>query len=455
MDTVADVVRRLWGLCNFLRDDGISYHEYLSELSTLLFLKLAEERAIGVQLAGVPSWTSLAHTSDAELLSSYRQMIWDARTAANPKIREIFSETETRLKSPHALRKLVTGISEIDWYTDRSHIVGDIYEGLIEKNASESRYGAGQYFTPRALVEAMVAVTQPTHSDSVYDPAAGTAGFLISAAAASQAGNDYAKIAGQELVPDVHRMALMNIMIHGFEGDLGVGDTLSLSPERLAVTLCLTNPPFGVRGGLAPNQQNLLQYPTSNKQLAFLQHAYTSLEEGGRAAVVVPDNVLFESGVASSIRSHMLDNYNVHTILRLPPGIFYATGVRTSVLFFAKTQPTETVWTYDLRSGGTSYTKKRQLSSSDLKYFISSYGPDPLGMSPREESETFYSTSRKELGTLGETLDIPSPRSFTHVPGLTPELMVDSLIEQLQSALDMARDMAQIISEPYSRDLPR
>ncbi|MEV4706622.1 N-6 DNA methylase [Actinoplanes sp. NPDC049316] len=452
MDTVADVVRRLWGLCNALRDDGISYHEYLSELSTLLFLKMAEERAVVDRLGDVPSWSDLSGQEDDSLLERYRYLLRAATASADPLIKEIFSETDTKIKSSHALRRLVDGISEIEWYQGGSQIIGDIYEGLIEKNASESRYGAGQYFTPRALVEAMVTVTSPAPDDVVYDPAAGTAGFLVSAASFSDVGGKYADIRGQELVQDVHRMALMNVLLHGYRGDLGLGDTLSLDPSRLGATLCLSNPPFGIRGGLAPNQQTLLRFPTSNKQLAFLQHAYTSLRAGGRAAVVVPDNVLFETGVASSIRTHLLDNFDVHTILRLPPGIFYATGVRTSVLFFANTKPTSVVWTYDLRSSGVSFTKKRQLMSADLKHFISVFGADPLGAAERTAEDLFYPTDRASLRGLGDTLDIRSPNVRGQATRLTPEAMIESLVEELQSALSVAHDMAQLISEPYPRD---
>ncbi|MEU5931053.1 N-6 DNA methylase [Micromonospora sp. NPDC047187] len=453
MDTVADVVRRLWGLCNALRDDGISYHEYLDELSTLLFLKLAEEMSSDARLGKELSWSRFAQQPDSELIRHYHQLLDIAKGSSDARLSHIFAATSTKIQSNHALRRLIDGVSEISWYRDGANVVGNIYEGLIEKNATESRYGAGQYFTPRALVEAMVAVTHPTPNDLVYDPAAGTAGFLIAAAVASKSGRRGAQIEGQELVPSVHRMALMNTLLHGLDGHIGLGDTLSLDPKRLQATLCLSNPPFGVRGGLAPNQQRLLRFPTANKQLAFLQHVYASLVEGGRAAVVLPDNVLFETGIAGLIRTHLLDNFNVHTVLRLPPGIFYATGVRTSVLFFANTHPTERIWTYDLRSGGTSFTKKRQIGTHDLSGFVTAYGASPLGESVRTATSLFHSVSREDIRTLGDTLDIPSPKSKGNVAELTPEAMVELLVDELESALAMARDIAKLVSNERHRDV--
>lgn len=455
MENVSDVVRKLWGLCGALRDDGISYHEYLGELSSLLFLKLANEMGLEGALDDRLSWRRLSRSQDDEgLLERYEQALNVAASSNDIRLRSIFEGVETRVRSAHALRRLIDGISDISWYRGTG-AMGDIYEGLIEKNATESRYGAGQYFTPRALVDAMVRVTAPGPTDVVYDPAAGTAGFLVAAAAASSnSGLGQPALQGQELVRSVQRMALMNVFLHGYSADIRYGDTLSVDSRNMGATVCLSNPPFGVRGALAPAQRALLPFPTSNKQLAFLQHIYLSLVPGGRAAVVLPDNALFESGVAANVRRQLLDEYNVHTVLRLPAGIFYATGVRTSVVFFAKTRSTREVWTYDLRAANSSFSRRRQLQHSDLKDFERAFGKDPLGEDSRSPSQHFYVTQREDLSDLGDTLDIPVPNGGAIKEQASTEAMIDLLIDELQTALTAARDIARLIGVASPRDLP-
>lgn len=447
METVADVVRRLWALCGVLRDDGISYHEYLGELSSLLFLKMADELGLANTLDDRLSWSRLSTSPDDELLERYNHALSAAASSSDDRLSAMFEGARTQIRSGHALRRLVDGLSEVSWYRGTG-AVGDIYEGLIEKNATESRYGAGQYFTPRALVDALVSVMSPQPDDIIYDPAAGTAGFLVAAATkgSAQSANP-PTLLGRELVQSVQRLALMNVYLHGFSAEVTHGDALSVDPTTVAATLCLSNPPFGVRGGLAPDQQALLPYPTSNKQLAFLQHIYLSLAPGGRAAVVLPDNALFESGVASHIRRELLNGFDVHTVLRLPAGIFYATGVKTCVLFFSRTRATSEVWTYDLRSATTPFTKRRQVQPSDLEDFRRAFGDDPHGRAPRTESEHFYVTRREDLIDLGETLDIPRPHE-EEKERVSTEAVLDLLIEELHSAVSAINGIAELVRTP-------
>ncbi|MFF4312277.1 N-6 DNA methylase [Streptomyces sp. NPDC001507] len=407
MRDTSDVTRRLWSLCAVLRDEGVTYHEYLNELTYLLFLKLAAELGMEERLPVNCRWAVLREARSDEVAGIYSDILERLGSSQDETVATIYGEAETRLTSGDALRQLINGIDEIDWYRARQNGLGDVYEGLIEKNAQESRYGTGQYFTPRAVVDALVQAINPTDSDTVYDPAAGTGGFLVAAGLHTQnQGEEQPRLHGVELVHDVQRMGLMNLLLHDLQGEIELGDSLSRDPKALQVSVCLTNPPFGVKGNLSATQSQYMDYRTSNKQLGFFQHIYKSLSKGGRAAVVVPDNVLFESGVASSIRTHLLDNYRLHTILRLPTGIFYATGIRTSVLFFCADSPTHSTWIYDLRSSSSSFTKRKPLGISDLGDFLQCYGSDPLGRAEREETDRFRCVTREDLRSVDDRLDL-------------------------------------------------
>jgi type I restriction enzyme M protein len=433
-----------------LRDDGITYHEYVTELSYLLFLKLAAELDVEQEIPPRHRWDALADAEDTSLLDQYKASLSALGQSASPVLRDIFEGSHTNIRRGDSLRRLIGGISAIDWYSAGPSGLGDIYEGLIEKNASESRNGAGQYFTPRALVEAIVQVCTPASGEAMYDPAAGTAGFLVSAGLHTVAGGGTpGRLFGHELVRDTQRMAQMNLRLHGLDGFVTLADSLGINADGLSVDLCITNPPFGVRGGLAEGQQAFLDYPTSNKQLAFLQHVYKSLGSGGRAAIVVPDNVLFEEGVATSIRSHLLDNYHVHTILRLPTGIFYATGVRTSVLFFSATGRTHVTWVYNLR-GQNGFTKRRQLAASDMEGFIAAYGNDPYGRNfARTPSELFVQVFREQFAEADDRLDFGVASDYGGTATLSTDLM-DTVIEELSQALESARALAQALREVES-----
>lgn len=438
MRDTSEVARKLWSLCNILRDEGVTYHEYLNELTYLLFLKLAAELRVESTIPHEYRWQQLKKHPRQTALEYYRSLLDTLGTSSDSKIKAIYSEANTTIQNSRALVDLIAGIDAIDWYRARQNGLGDVYEGLIEKNAQESRYGSGQYFTPRSVVDALVHALNPAEQDTVYDPAAGTGGFLVAAGlhARDRNGNQ-AKLRGVELVKDVHRMSLMNLILHDLWGDITYGDALTYGPPKEQVSVCLTNPPFGVKGGLNDRQMEQLEFPTSNKQLAFLQHAYMSLAREGRAAIVLPDNVLYEDGVALSIRRKLMQDYRLHTLLHLPTGIFYATGIRTTVLFFSAGATTTETWFYDLRNGNGTYGKRRQLTSADLQDFLDAYGSDPHGTAERTESPRFRCLSRQDIETANDRLD-----AFVR-SGIQGSLGSS----QAHSPLEMTRSLAAELSE--------
>ncbi|MCJ2109030.1 type I restriction-modification system subunit M [Methylobacterium sp. E-041] len=401
-----DIVQKLWGLCNVLRDDGITYHQYVNELAYLLFLKMAREIEAEEHIPSGYRWIDLFKVPVSEQFDFYRRQLVVLGTSNNETIRTIFANPTSLLRHPESLSTLVAKIDEIDWYSIGREGLGDIYEGLLEKNASEKKSGAGQYFTPRPLIEAIVEVIRPEAKDVIHDPAAGTGGFLVVA-------NEYIKIrskqsvanpffVGVELVQDTHRLLLMNAILHGMAGEFLHEDSLSASgAARIPpADIILTNPPFGnKRGGGLPGRRDLA-YPTSNKQLAFLQHIILSLKPGGRAAVVVPDSVLYEGNIGKSIRRELIDTCNLHTILRLPDGIFYA-NVTTCVLFFVKdARGTQNVWLYDMRANLPNFGKRTPLGREHFAEFEAAYGSAPDGSSDRNdqgESGRFRRFSRSYI----------------------------------------------------------
>lgn len=405
---VDEIVRQLWGLCSVLRDEGVTYHEYLGELSYPLFLKLASNLRIEERIPASCRWQVLRTATAGEALGAYTRTLSELAKAPDPLVRGIFDGAVTKIRTSPGVKRLISGVDEIDWATLGGSTLGDVYEGLIQKSAQESRYGAGQYFTPRPLVDAIVSAIQPSPADTVYDPAAGTGGFLIAAGNFVPKGRP-AKLFGVELATDVHRLALMNILLHGLDAELYLGDALTSRFPPKETMVCLSNPPFGVKGSVTQEEAEHLDFPTSSKQLAFVQHIYSRLAPGGRAAVIVPDNVLFEAGAAKAIRTHLLENFDVHTILKLPVGIFYATGVKASVIFFNRPRSSEAtsqrVWFYDLRNGGRSFTRRRMLQTRDFEDFLRSYGTDPYGKSDRHRSDRFYPVDRAALHQAGDRLD--------------------------------------------------
>jgi type I restriction enzyme M protein len=449
----SEIVQKLWNLCDILRDDGINYSDYVTELVLLLFIKMEYEQAEAEtqfehKLPQGYRWPELNSQSGLNLLNFYKRLLLVLSTGieeqivsdtngnpvldekgqpqrekvtivSDPLILAIYADAQTRLREPKHLEQLIKALDGIDWFSARRDGLGDLYEGLLEKNASETKSGAGQYFTPRALIDSIVRCIQPQPKEIIQDPAAGTAGFLIAADAYIKAqSNDLYDLdskdqafqrqqafMGMELVPNTRRLALMNCLLHGMEGDaegvVHLGNTLGDAGEKLPQAhLILTNPPFGTaKGGGGPTRS--FTYKTSNKQLAFVQHIVRSLKPCGRAAVVLPDNVLFEAGVGTDIRRDLMHKCDLHTILRLPTGIFYAQGVKTNVLFFTKGTAqnpeqeencTEHVWIYDLRTNMPSFGKRTPFSETHLKPFEQVYA-----QAPRSEGEWSFVEAEQSL----------------------------------------------------------
>jgi len=432
MGNTREIVARLWSLCDVLRDDGVTYHQYVTELTYLLFLKMMEETGREKLIPEQYRWGKLAQKEGVAQLTFYRDLLNHLGTEASGRVRDIFTNASTTIRQPKILLKLVTEIDALNWYEAKQEGLGDLYEGLLEKNAGEKKSGAGQYFTPRPLIECMVNVMKPQAGEFIQDPAAGTGGFLIMAdryikertdnlfALRTEQQEFQKKKAfyGMELVQDAQRLLLMNAMLHDLEGPLLLGDTLSDDGKKLpAADLILTNPPFGTKkGGGLPSRDDFT-FPTSNKQFAFLQHIYRSLKPGGRAAVVLPDNVLFEGNVGRQIREDLMDKCNLHTILRLPTGIFYAQGVKTNVLFFMRGQTdkgnTKEVWVYDLRANMPQFGKRTILMHEHFAEFEAAFGTDPAGgpqsLKKRKDAGKegrFRRFTREDIVARGDALDI-------------------------------------------------
>ncbi len=444
-----DIVQKLWNLCDILRDDGINYSDYVTELVLLLFIKMVHEN----QEAGLPEahplpegcrWNDLTGRSGLVLLNHYRHILLMLSTGKDgdkivhedPLVMAIYANAQTRLREPRHLEQMIRELDKIDWFSAQKDGLGDLYEGLLEKNANETKSGAGQYFTPRALINTMVRAVKPQVKELIQDPAAGTAGFLIAADQYMKNRSDnYYEFSsdvrqfqqtqafiGVELVPDTRRLSLMNCLLHnisgGKEGAVLLGNSLGDAGKNLpAADLILANPPFGTsKGGEASITRDDLTYDTGNKQLAFLQHIYRNLKPGGRAAVVLPDNVLFEAGKGTDIRRDLMNKCNLHTILRLPTGIFYAQGVKTNVLFFHKGSAanphqsencTENIWVYDLRTNMPSFGKRTPFTEGHLAAFEQVFNPEgsetlssqdlPAVLAARREGEWSHSSHSEGL----------------------------------------------------------
>lgn len=392
-----EIAQKLWNLCNVLRDDGVTYHQYLNELTYILFLRLSEVKGFEDEIPEEYRWSKLKSISDnKELFDTYRELLATVTTKSkNDTIKEIYTNASTTLRKPANLRTLITNIDAIDWFDEHEQDkIATIYEELLEKNAGEKKSGAGQYFTPRPLINIMVDLLVPKVGERWNDPAAGTFGFMIAADQYLREKTDnYYELDGKqrkfqkeeafsgcELVQDAHRLALMNAKLHGLDSKIELGDTLSeLGKKFKNFDGVLANPPFGTKkGGERPSRDDFT-FPTSNKQLNFLQHIYRSLHRNGgaRAAVILPDNVLFEDGDGQKIRRDLMDKCNLHTILRLPTGIFYAQGVKTNVLFFERGRTekgnTNRIWFYDMRTGVENYGKRTPFTREAFEGFVKAY----------------------------------------------------------------------------------
>jgi type I restriction enzyme M protein len=404
---MSDIVNKLWGFCHTLRHDGIDYGDYIEQITFLLFLKMADEK--GVDVPKGCDWPTLRDKSGSDLTDSYVDLL--RKLAKQPGILgDIFADSQSRFNNPVSLKKLINLIDETEWTSLGVDVKAQAYEGLLEKAANEGKKGAGQYFTPRVLIQSIVRVMKPdprTHKEfTISDPACGTGGFLVSAyewfvdQTKGAMDRDVAKrikkstYYAQELVARPRRMALMNLYLHGVEPHITLGDTIYDPPSGDRFDCILTNPPFGTKGANQAPTRDDFTIETSNKQLNFVQHVMKVLKPGGRAAMVLPDNCLFE-GKAGEVFEILMQDCNLHTILRLPRGTFtpYSQGVKANVIFFQKGIPTEDVWIFDARSNVPGITKKdRPLSAQHFAEFEKCYGSDANGQ---------CKPKRKDLGETG------------------------------------------------------
>ena len=446
--TSAAIVQKLWNYCNVLRDDGMSYGDYVEQLTYLLFLKMADERTKPPynQPSAVPAkynWPTLLKKDGDDLFDHYRHML---ESLGNEKglLGLIFNKSQNKFQDPSKLRRLVVDlIDKENWSVMSADVKGDAYEGLLEKNAQDTKSGAGQYFTPRPLIQAMVDVVQPKPKETLCDPACGTGGFLLAAHDyvvkhnPNMSADEKRKLKGStfkgwELVQSTARLCAMNLMLHsiGTDKDLPiiVSDSLAADPgDRFDIVL--TNPPFGKKSsttivaenGKVSRETDIIERQdfwatTSNKQLNFIQHVKTLLKQNGRAAVVVPDNVLFEGGAGETVRRKLLHECDVHTLLRLPTGLFYAQGVKANVLFFDKKPASETPWTkklwiYDLRTNMHFTLKTSSLQRSDLDEFVKNYNPEDRHHRKATWKPELDSGSKAGMTAEKKKKGSPSPQS--------------------------------------------
>lgn len=457
---MSDVVQKLWGFCHTLRHDGIDYGDYIEQLTYLLFLKMADER--GIELPKDCDWRTLYKQTGTDLIDHYVDVL---RKLAKEKglLGQIFAGAQSRFNNPVNLKRMLSLIDETEWTGLDVDVKAQAFEGLLEKAASEGKKGAGQYFTPRVLIQSIVRCIKPdpgAHKDfTIGDPACGTGGFLVCAyewlIEQTKGGAINRELAkrlksstyfGQDLVERPRRLALMNLYLHGLEPEITLGDAIYEVPGSHRYDVVLTNPPFGTKGAnQAPDREDFT-IETSNKQLNFLQHVLTILKPGGRAAIVLPGNCLFE-GKAGEVFEIVMQDCNVHTILRLPRGTFspYSQGVKANVVFFQKGFPTENVWIFDARSNVPGITKKeRPLSSSHFAEFEKCYGDDPNGGSKRKDLgeqgrfRKFHISDIEQRDyklditwlkdeSLEDAADLPEPQELAAEAIMELEAVVDNL----------------------------
>jgi type I restriction enzyme M protein len=469
-----EIVSKLWNLCNVLRDDGITYHQYVTELTYILFLKMAKETGAESQIPETYRWDNLKSKSGVELKKFYKELLSHLGENCTGRVREIYQGAATNIDEPKNLEKIITTIDGLDWFSAKEEGLGNLYEGLLEKNANEKKSGAGQYFTPRVLIDVMTKLVKPQPGERCNDPACGTFGFMISASqyVRSQTDDfydlsaDLAKFereeafTGCELVHDTHRLALMNAMLHDIEGKILLGDTLSSAGMSMKnYDVVLTNPPFGTKKGGERATRDDFTFPTSNKQLNFLQHIYRSLKADGkaRAAVVLPDNVLFADGDGERIRLDLMDKCNLHTILRLPTGIFYAQGVKTNVLFFTRgktdRQNTKEVWIYDLRNDMPSFGKTNPLKEEHFDEFISCYADADLSKRQETYSEENPNGRWRKyaiediLARDKTSLDITWMKSDSGVEDYTLAELLDMIKEKSSNIANAVAELELLIGD--------
>ncbi len=483
MNDSNQLVKKLWSYCDTLRDDGLSYGDYVEQLTYLLFLKMDDERSgpLYNKESRIPekyNWQALISKEGLELEKHYIETLQELGKE-DGIIGVIFRKAQNKIQDPAKLRKLILElINKETWLSLESDVKGDAYEGLLEKNASDVKGGAGQYFTPRSIINAMVEVMKPGKNMKIHDPAAGTGGFLLSAYThiLDEGGLDKDEIkdlkdnfSGNEIVAMAARLCVMNLYLHGLEPEespIKLQDSLKKNPGMI-YDMILTNPPFGKKSSetIVTDEGDIgkqtLTYSrddfwaeTSNKQLNFLQHIKSILKVNGKAAVVLPDNVLFEGGAGEKIRKKLMETCDLHTILRLPTGLFYAQGVKANVLFFDKKEAskeasTKKVWIYDLRTNKHFTLKTSPLSEKDLEDFVSCYCVDDR--SERKEFERFKCFDYEEILKRDKTnLDIfwlkdESLEDLDNLPD--PDVIAGELVEELGSVLEQLKEIRGDLSD--------
>lgn len=425
--TASALAQKVWNYANVLRDDGLGFIEYTEQITYLLFLKLAGEQRRNNRAHKISArynWDKLRSIPDnRDLINNYEKIL-KSLSKEPGLLGLIFTKPQSKINDPAKLRHLINMIDEEDWSSLDFDVKGEIYESLLARNSEDVRGGAGQYFTPRPVIRAIVEVMRPLPGMVISDPACGTGGFLL---AAYEKLKDIVKsrteerflrtktFQGGDIVPNVARLCAMNLYLHGVGIDasnppIKIGDSLSTTPLK-HVDMVITNPPFGKKSSIMVVSDNRkiekddIGYArkdfwatTSNKQLNFVQHIYTMLKDGGRAAIVVPDNVLFEGGVGEKIRRELFARGDLHTLLRLPTGIWYSPGVKANVLFFDKAPSVrKELWIYDLRTGMNFTLRQNPIASKDLQDFIKQY--NPTNREKRKESERFKRYSYAEILT--------------------------------------------------------
>ena len=487
------IVQKLWNYCNVLRDDGMSYGDYVEQLTYLLFLKMADERSRPPYKQPNPipasyAWPTLTAKDGDELFDHYRHLL-EKLGAEKGMLGLIFGKAQNKFQDPVKLRRVIVDLIDTEnWSSMSADVKGDAYEGLLEKNAQDTKSGAGQYFTPRPLIRAMVDAVSPRPGETICDPACGTGGFLFLAHNSIVARHPNltkdekrrlkeGTFRGWELVQSTARLCAMNLMLHGIGSEknvpIAVADALAADPgERFDVVL--TNPPFGKKSstmivgenGKVSTEKDLIERDdfwatTSNKQLNFVQHVKTLLKPHGRCAIVVPDNVLFEGGAGETIRRKLLHECDVHTLLRLPTGLFYAQGVKANVLFFDRKPAAETPWTkrlwiYDLRTNKHFTLKTNTLRREDLDEFVACYHPEnrhdrKATWSPESPDGRFRAYDFAELVSRDKaSLDIfwlkdESLADSENLP--PPDVIAQEIVQDLEAALEQFRLIAGDLSE--------
>ena len=474
-NTPSSIGQRLWSYCNVLRDDGVSYGDYVEQLTYLLFLKMDYEqtKSNSKRNSKIPTelnWSTLLTKKGANLDEHY-QGILKSLGDGSGILSVIFSGSQNKIQDPDKLRRLIELIDDENWLDLDVDVKGAIYEELLEKNAEDVKGGAGQYFTPRPLIKAIVEVMRPQIGETIYDPACGTGGFLISAykylVSIYNPKGDNERIlqlntfGGKDVVDTVVRLCVMNLYLHGIGGEespIETGDSLSQMPTKY-FDLVMTNPPFGKKSSITiinnegKADREVLTYnrpdfwaTTSNKQINFLQHVRTLAGISGRVAIVVPDNVLFESGAGEIVRRKLMQDCDVHTLLRLPTGVFYAQGVKANVIFFdcrppGKAPLTKKLWIYDLRTNQHFTLKTNPLKLDDLQDFIRCYNAE--NRHDRLETERFRAFSYEELMQRDKaSLDIfwlkdESLEDSDNLPD--PAILAREIVESLETALEQFR----------------